>query len=334
MKRRLAIIVVAAVVTIGLLVVPSPIPPTEDSTREAEVLIVPRWRAGETRIYEQVKSIQRTTQGETKYQGSSRSRIEISVIEEGEHGYLVGWTIQETEMDDLRAARDPMVRQMADIVRGWKALIELDAEATVTGLRNWRELQARSKQILDLMTRDPKRLGIEPSAMNQVRAQVESMFAKREQVEELFLRDMGVFFLPLGRSYPRQHTIEYEDELPNPLGGDSLPRRGTLRLTSYDEKTGRAAVRWTQTVDSEAAMRIILDTMRILGEKVGKPIPDMKKVEAIVKAVDVENRCEFIIDARDGWVEELTHTRTTNVGPKMSREEIVTIKRAVPTPSP
>ncbi len=287
MKRRLAIIVVvAAVVTIGILAVPRPIPPTEDPALEEEVLIVPRWRPGETRIYELVKSIQKTTQGKSKHQGSSRSRVEISVIEAGENGYLIGWTIQETELDDLKTARDPIVRQITDIMRGWKALIELDAQATATGLRNWRELQSRGKQILELMTGDPKRLGIEPSVINQVRTQVESMFASREQVEELYLRDMGVFFLPLGRSYPRHRTIEYKDELPNPLGGESLPRRGKLKLTSYDEKTGRAAVTWTQTVDSEAAMRIMLDTMRNLGEKVGSPIPDMKNVEAIVKAVE------------------------------------------------
>jgi hypothetical protein len=330
MKRLLAIIVVAAVATIGVLVVSQPTPTTPDPPPAQEVSIVPRWKAGETRSYELVKSIQHTIQGKTKHQGASRSRIEVSVIEAREDGYLVGCTIQETELDDPSAARNPMVRQMADVVRGWKALIDLDAEASVTGLRNWRELQARGMKTLAMLTEDPKSLGIEPAAMNQVRAQVEALFASRVEVEQLFLRDMGVFFLPLGRSYPRHRTVEYDDEVPNPLGGEPLPSRGKLRLTSYDEKTGRAAVRWTQTIDSEAAMRIILKTMRTLGEKVGQPIPDAKKVESILKTVDVEDRCEFVIDARDGWVEDLNHTRTTNVGPKMSREETVTIKHVVP----
>jgi hypothetical protein len=333
MHRRLALILAAAVATIGVLIASNLSTPAQDPPPDDGIAIVPRWKAGETRTYEMVKS-RKTNQGKTKREGSCHSLIEVSVIEAGAKGYLIGWTIQETRLDDPEADRNPMFRQIADLVKGWKALIEVDEEASITGVRNWQELQARGKQLVDLMSGNLKTLGLEPAMMEKVRTQVESMFAGKDQVEQFFIREPQVFFLPIGRTYPGAGALDYDADLLNPLGGEPLPSRGKLTLASIDRKTNRARVRWSQTVDSDAARRVMLETIRNLSEKVGKPVPDPEKIKSMAKSAAVEDRGEFTIDTESGWVEELTHTRTTTVGQATTREEIVTIKHVVATPSP
>jgi hypothetical protein len=335
MNIRHSIILAVAVATIGVLVASNPSSSAQDQPPKDGIAIVPRWKAGETRIYEMVKSSQQTREGKTKRQASSRSRIEVSVIEAGAKGYLVGWRIQETKVDDPQAARNPMVQQMGDLVKGWKALIELDEEATVTGVRNWQELQARSKKIVELLTSDPKSLGLEPAKVKTLRTQIESMFARKDQVEQFFIREPQVFFLPIGRTYPTEGALEYDSELPNAFGGEPLPGHGKLTLISCDRKTGRASVRWTQTIDSEAARRVMFKTMQAVSEKLALPKPNMERVKTLVNSMAVEDRCEFTVDAENGWVEEMTYTRTTALAQEdATRKEIVTIQRVVPTPSP
>lgn len=195
----------------------------DDDGKGGVVEIVPRWKAGETRTYERVKSRRRTRGGKEVSKGSGRGVVEVTVVEANEDGYLVRWSLGETKPDDPRAARDPMVREVSKIVDGMAVVLEVGRDASISGVRNWKELKGSADAMMDAMTRDPKAPGLDAAAMGKVREAVASMFATKEQIEQLFAREPQMFFVSSGRDYSPGRPIEYEDQLPNPWGAIPSP---------------------------------------------------------------------------------------------------------------
>ena len=270
------------------------------------------WKVGETRTYERVKGRRKLEKGKVVSNGSGRSRLEVKVLEAGEKGYLVQWALSGTKVDDPVAAADPLAIQFSRLIDSLKIKIELDENGAVVGVRNWEELKATSEKMISTMT-DPKLVkGMDKATAEKLRAAVGSMFSTKERIEQAFTQEPQIFFVAIGRSYDQADPIEFEQELPNPLNGaPTIPYRGRIALESYDAKAGRAKISVTKTVDPEEARRVLLKTLKEMGDKLGrKDEPDVKSLGAF----DVDDRGEFVIDIKSGWLEEAHQARTVTLG--------------------
>ncbi len=293
-----------------------------DDGKPGEVSIMPRWKVGERQRYERVKT-RRKTQGKMSAKASGRGPIDVSVVEAGEKGYLVRWRIGETTDDNPRAAADPLTQAMNRLTVGLEVDLEIDNEATITGVRNWAEMKSSGQKIAETLIQAQQAAGTDAKTLGAVRSTVEGLFATKERVEQLFAKEPQLFFVPIGRTYPGVgKAVEYDDQLPNPLGGPPFPCTGKFTLTSYDADKGRAEVSWTQTVDPKEAARIMLETLKAIAQRSGRIPPGADEL----KALTVEDRAEFVIDTRTGWVETLTHTRTTKTRGG-SQEDILSMSR-------
>lgn len=278
----------------------------KDQDRGGELAIPPAWKVGEHHRYERVKTRRKLQGGKETFRSSGRGPIDVSVIEAGEKGFLVRWRIGETTPDDPRAAADPNVRAMSRLVEGLDVDLELDAEATITGVRNWTEMKAAAVKITDAVVKTQQEAGADAKTLAAVRSAIEAMFATKQRVEQTFTKEPQVFFLPIGRSYPGiGKAITYEDRLPNPLGGPPFPCKGKISLTSNDAAQGRATVTWTQTADPAETARILAETLKAITERTGQAPPQGDQL----KTRNVEDHTEFVIDTRTGWVEQFTFTR-------------------------
>jgi hypothetical protein len=294
-----------------------------DDGQADEIAIPPRWKVGDERRYERVKTRRKTQGGKETFRLSARAPIDVRVVEAGEKGYLVRWRIGETTPDDLRQAADPTLRAMNRLVEGLEVDIELDDEATITGVRNWAEMKATATKILEIVVKAGGTSGEAAKAMEALRPTLEAMFATKESVEQIFTKEPQVFFLPIGRTYPGiGKPIEYDDKLPNPLGGPPFPCKGKFTLTSYDVAKGRAVVTWEQIPDPREAARIILDTLKAISERLGQKPPNSDEAVSLT----IEDHAELVIDTNTGWVEQFTYTRSvTNQG--NSQEDILSMTR-------
>src|SRR5262249_3806810 len=152
--------------------------------------------------------------------------------------------------------QNPLVKQMTNLLKGFQIVLEIDSSGSIEGVRNWKELKKRSAKLLDTMTEELQKGGVAKAMVARACAQVASMFATKEQIEQMSTRDAQLFFLILGRAYPPSKALEYEDKLQNPLGGEPFPSRAVFSLKAIDKKSGRAVVTWKQTVDPKEAGRV------------------------------------------------------------------------------
>lgn len=296
--------------------------PTFATAADDSIEVVPRWKVGDKLNYTFTKSRQKTNNGVVGPKSGARTPIEIEVAEATADGFVVRWTIGEATFDDPKQAENPIVRRMGNLVAGFTLVLELDQEATVTGMRNWDELKALSGKILDTLTTELQTAGLDQATITALQTQVSTMFSTKEQIEQFCVRETRLFFLPIGRRYTPGQPEEYEEHLPNPLGGEPFPSIGRFAFKSVDQEPQRVTVTWTQSVVPEEAARIMDKTVRDLAARMGKAVPNADAL----KSMTIKDDAEFVVDLRTGWPEQIAHKRSVQSGTS-AQEDAITFER-------
>ncbi len=289
-----------------------------------EVALMPHWKKGETRRYTMVKG-RRKTQGATVVSGKGTTPIRIEVLDANDAGYLIGWTAGETRLEDPDQAADPFARAMVDITKDVTIVLQLDSRTRLTGIRNWRQLQAIAYKAVDMGMEAGKKDGMDEATAAKIRRQVLAMFATRQQIELFFTRSTQLFFAPLGLEYPVERPLEYDDKLPNPLGGEPLPVRASFTLEKVDAASDTAVVVWRQEVDPVAGARILEKAIKDMAGRLGKSIPPGETLDFL----NVKDAASFTLYLSSGWPRRLSHTRTTIIA-EASQEDSLTFTEVQP----
>jgi hypothetical protein len=288
-------------VILGLVLVPV-------SQAADPVVLTPRWKVGDKARYEMVKTRERVATGKPAPKVTSRTEITVEVVRATKDGYAVAWGYGAATVEG-RAGNDPAVVAMANLLKGQRVVLDIDPDGDLRGVENWRELKGLSDKMVARLT-DDLAGRFDKEAVAKLTDQARRMFASKEAVEQAWTREPGLFFAAVGLQFDDTKVIEYEDHLPNPLGGPAFPSKARFVLKGVDANAGIARVTWSQTLDPAEAAKIIERTIKGLTLQLGKSPPDAAQFKNIV----IEDTAEIAIRTATGWVDGLTHTRTVTVG--------------------
>lgn len=286
------------------------------------VEVLPRWKKGEKLRYEIVKVRRRSQGDKTTLKSGTRTDLEIEVLNASEDGYVLGWTSGEAKFDDPKQGADPLARAMNNLLKDYRIVLELDSEAAIKGVQNWKEMQKTSAKWLDAMMQNLAARGADQGTVTKIRAQLAATFSTKQQIERVWTREAELFFMALGIELGPSKPLEYSDKLPNPLGGEPLPTRAQFALKELDRAAGRVTITWTQTAVPEEARRVMEKTLKDMARRMGTSVPD----EDQLRNVTMADTAEFVIDVTSGWIVNLSHKRAMLMGP-ISQEDILTIVR-------
>ncbi len=273
---------------------------------EGSMELKPHWKQGTKKKYDIIKNRKKVGGGKVLFDGTSRTDLAISVEKADSKGYLVNWTMGETRFDQAEAAKNPIAKQAANLLRGFAILLEVSPSGELKGVKNWEELKAKATEALNAMVGVWRKSGFNEQMISQLRAQVSSTFATKEKITQMCTREPNLYFMALGRTYKPERTMTYDTLLPNPFGGEAFPATGSFALARYDKESGKAEVDWNQRIQPEAAKRVLTGTLKKLAEQQGKEISE----EHLPKNYRIEDSGKFVIDVPTGWVLSLTQSRT------------------------
>lgn len=272
------------------------------------ITLMPHWEKGEKHRYTMVKG-RRKTQGAKAVSGTGTTPIRIEVLDANDAGYCIAWTAGKTRIDDPAQAADPLTRAMTDLTSDVTVVLQLDSHTKLQGVRNWRQLQAMGRKVIEMTLEEIQRAGTDDATIDKTRQQLLSLFATKQQVEMLFTRSSQVFFMPLGLEHSVGRPSEYEDRLPNPFGGEPFPTRASFTVDEIDPSSDTAVVTWRQEIDPVAGARVLEETLNDLAVRMGKPVPPGRTLDF----VNVTDEARFVLHRSSGWPQRLSHTRTTTV---------------------
>lgn len=311
--------------TILLVILCLPLTGFDDLTRRS-VEIVPRWKKGDSFALTITRTRKKSVDGHSTLSGKTRAHFTIEVLRADDNGYLVGWTAGDTTFETSLPS-ETFLRQVVDVMKGKQIVLQIDDHGTIIGVQNWKELQSETLKAMDVLlakTPDSHNGNTEQTLLSNLRAQWATMFATKEQVEQLCTRDARIYLVALGRRYVLNEPHEYNDLLPNPIGGDPFPTRTRIILNAFDQQSGQAMLSWNRTTDSKRAAHILESKIKDLAARRGKKSPE----EGFAKPLSMEDKADIVVDVRTGWVDRLTLTRSVNLGAR-SQTDTTTIVRSV-----
>jgi hypothetical protein len=297
--------------TILLVILCLPLSGFEDLTHHS-VEILPHWKKGDSFELTVTRAREKSLDGQSNVSGKTRTNFIVEVLRADNKKYLVGWTAGDTTFESP-APSDFFLRQVVNVMKGKQIVLQIDERGTITGVQNWKDLQSATLKTIDALqaeTPNSHKGSRDKTLLSNLRAKWEAMFETKEQVEHLCTRDARIYFMALGRRYELNAPHEYNDLLPNPIGGDPLPTRARIILQAFDPQSWQALLNWNQTTDPKQAARILESMIKDLAARRGKRSPDGE----FAKSISMEDNADIMVDVRTGWINRLTLKRSVNLG--------------------
>ena len=312
---RSTILVLISLPLLGLIDVPN-----------HSIEVLPHWKKGETFRLEVTRARVKSADGKSTITGKTHTDFTIEVLSANDDGYHVGWTAGETKFDSPSQAEHSFLGQVVNLMNGLQIILEIDSHGAIRGVQNWKELRATALKVLDALatTEDLQKEKPDKALMSSLRAQWESMLGTKEQVEELCAREAQVYFKVLGRGYARNEPFQYEDLLPNPLGGDAFPTHARMVLKTFDNQAGQAVITWSQTADPTQVARILESMLKEIRARLGKKPVDGE----FPNSISMQDDAEIVVDVTTGWVKTLKHARSVNFGARAQVDTTSMIRTA------
>jgi len=290
------------------------------------IKVLPHWKQGDRVHLEIARARVKSADGTSTITGKTHTDFTIEVLSANDDGYLVGWTAGKTKFDSPSQAEHSFLGEVVNLMNGLQIILEIDSHGAIRGVQNWKGLKATALKSLEALatTEDLQKEKPDKARMSSLRAQWESMLGTKAQVEELCTREAQIYFMVLGREYAHNNPYEYEDLLPNPLGGEAFPTHARMALKTFDKQAGQAVITWSQIADPKQVARILESKMKEMSARLGK-----KPLEGeFPKAISMQDHAEIVVDVATGWVKTLAHARSVNFGTRAQVDTTSIIRTA------
>ncbi len=296
-----------------------------DNRTRSSIEIIPHWMKGDSFTLTIARAREKSVGGQSIVSGKTRTHFTIEVLRADDTGYSVGWTAGDTTFETSLPS-ETFLRQIVDLMKGKQIVLQVDARGTITGVQNWKELRSETLKALDALlakTPDSHNGSADQTLLSNLRAQWETMFATKEQVEQLCTRDARIYFMIFGRRYVLNEPHEYDDLLPNPIGGDPFPTKARIILQAFNQQSGQATLSWNQKTNPKQTARILESMLKDLAARRGKRSPETESTTTL----SMEDNADITVDVRTGWVNRLILTRSINLGTR-AQTDITSIVRS------
>ncbi len=290
----------------------------------ASIDIMPGLQEGDRFGWDYRRETVQQRQGKITKQGASVTPVTAKVIEASATGYVLEWRYGDTRFLDAAQAKAMAQQDMQWIAELSKTLrfeLQLAPDGQFVQLRNYDEVRpAIDRMIEQVLATLAKERQASPDEAQQVGEMMRGMFATRERVETLLLKDVRLLLFPFGMSLDSKAPLTYETALPNPFGGESLTAQGTITLASVDAKRKLATLKIDQKLSPDSVPRILNALLQKLGDK-RPPAEEVAKLKA-----DIADQSSYTVDLKSGFANAVAFTRTTTL-PGGSRMDRIGFKR-------
>lgn len=275
----------------------------------AETLdIRPGLRTGEIYRWDYRREMEQQSTDNPKKSGASVTVVTAKVLEASASGYVLEWRYGETRLLDAAQAKALAQKNMQwiwDLAKELRFELQLAPDGQFVRLHNYEQIKPKIDQmvehVLALVAQERK---ASPAEMKQAGDMMRGIFAGRERVEALMLKDVRLLLSPFGMSLDPNAPLTYHTPLANPFGGESLQADGVISLTSLNRKRGIATIKLDQKLSPDSMTKIHASMAQKMGDN-RLPAAEIAKLKA-----DITDKSIYTIDLKTGFASKVEFMRT------------------------
>lgn len=221
------------------------------------VYFFPEWKQGEVFNYKITKSQKMTEGGVVKKNNTAFYHAKLQVLEKNEDYYKLKWSnhfdFAQFNMSD-EISKELEDKLIADVV--YKA--GLDGE--FLEVLNWKELSQRLNNMLDLVVEsandsNPSKKG----DIENLRTYMKDVFSVKENVEAIATKELQLLHNSFGGEFTVGEFFEYEEERPNPYGGNSIKAENIFHLEKSSSNKDNFILVAESSLNQEDAKNFVIN---------------------------------------------------------------------------
>ena len=298
------------------------------SAATGDLDLQPRWQAGEQRDYHFTKERLRGPTGGTHLELRVSGDLHLEVVSTGASGSVIALTTGATRVETPGQAENPLYSRMAQVMDGLRLLMDVSADGTLQRIRNFDEIRQAGRSAASTVAASMAASGAERAATDRFTSVIGSLFGDESRVRQVATSELQLLLQPLGRRYPRAGGPEEDARLPLPGAAAPVPTHARYALGATAADTGLVQLAWTQTADPAAFAASVNEAAarREAGKAASGPLPSAGK-GPVGTVASLNERADFAIDARSGWVDHVMQRRVIDVNGGVQEETAEIVRR-------
>lgn len=194
-------------------------------TEQVFVPIISYWKDGDSYDYHVTKIKRKMTDGNITRDDSVTYTANFKVINAKESGYTIEWQYK-TDLMGLGISEE-LTKKYSKYAQT-KVIYETDDVGAFKQVLNWKEISQMMDAIVSEFISSTYKDKKEQEQMYKTISPLLSVYGSKEGIEQIALKELQYFHFPMGYEFSVTDTLEYQDLLPNLLGGD--PIHGDARI--------------------------------------------------------------------------------------------------------
>jgi hypothetical protein len=287
---------------------------------DSTISFIAFWEKGDSRTYSITKKQEQFTNGVQTKNNVNAYEALLQVKDVTDKAYRMEWvgTSMLQSSLDLPAAVQGALSKASKKHKDLPILYKTDPFGTYQGIENWKEV---SRLVNDLFT-DMSKQGskAEQKKMNAALKSVRDAMSSKEGVEQLILQEIQYMHWPMGMVLVLGDTLEYEDALPNLIGGGTIKALGKVYIQSVDAAQGRCTLVNTLAIDPDEMQKNISSMIQKMAStakyaSAAEKEQQMEKIRETFAAMkmDVQDTNIFYYDYFRGWPVSISIRREIQV---------------------
>lgn len=299
--------------------------PTVETPAAQAVALPHAWPAG-TRYHVEITKSREDDAGEAPPRiSSTRTPIDVEVLERNDKGYKLRWTFGHPDAAPEEGLDSALVAKISNLVEGLVMDLSADATGSVTALVDPVAMEAHFEESTRKLLADLTAAKADSAVLDAVRSAAAG--AKGAGFRSAYFQLASRFYLPSGATLVPGEKRTYEDRLPNPFGGGPLPAQASLTLSQVHRQKNEAVVEWRLSIDPAKAGPILDASIRAYAQKTGQQLP----AGAALSFDAIEDAATYVYDLATGIPRSVVTTRTTVMA---GTRRIDSVRYAVTTTQP
>jgi len=233
----------------------------------ARIPFIAYWSTGDVYKFDVQKIDIRTKNGaETKNDTSSYTGV-FEVMDSTETDYRIKWSFEGSS--PLAGALDKSTISALNDAEIYEVIYVTDELGTFRQIENMEELQRSAGKTIEALLAGPLK-EMPDSARMMMEPLLRSMTTPAF-IESNLLPELKLLHYPYGVEFVEGDTITYEEEIPNPFGGNSMQATSTLYVDSLDVADDFIHLKQFMNMDESDVTELLRGVFESMGMKQEKP---------------------------------------------------------------
>ena len=266
-----------------------------------KIAFIAYWSKGDSYDFKVTKIKKRWTNDKLTKNDSTQYIANFKVIDSTEKSYTLQWTFKNFLTNSYRENLHKLYENkqaLNDIVKKYdvtKVIYKTDEYGEFLEIINWKDISALMSNMLGELEKSIKIR--KPDKINEVRqamAPFAEIYSSKEGIEQLIVYELQYFHFPFGTEYDTNEPFEYEQELPNMVGGEQpIKADAKLSIVETDFENFYCVLKEESTINPDDTKRQVISLFKKMGIE-GKKAEEMMKT-AIFDITDL-NYYQYYFD--------------------------------------